>query len=216
MMINESIYKEKKYVYINNNKEKLIIALNTHNQGDRYAFYNNLTATEESDYLFITDPNNGYYLDDDYGAVYKELIRDIALNYNKNRVCIIGSSMAGYAALHFGSFFGFHIIANNPQVDLDVTYKTSWQDLQYSLNKMPYRPHLRELINGKKPGNIFLIYGQHPMDISNVSAFDEMDFGDVTILKKKVCNTEHGRFFIKDLSNLFFIQNFLINLKGRY
>ncbi|WP_421173019.1 hypothetical protein [Aeromonas sp. 601115] len=211
--MNELVYKSKKYVYKKYGFNKLLIVMNTHNQGERYFGYNSLTNEPQSDLLFITDPNNSYYLDDDQGEIYLDLISDISKNYCKDNVCIFGTSMAGYAALLFGSKLGFHIIASNPQLDFDVTYKLSWENLRESLSKINKKINIADVYNdGYNGGNIFFIYGEHRLDIANADIFKSLDFNEKVVVLKKVKSVEHG-FFIKDLNNLFYIQDKLISFK---
>ncbi|HDZ8856109.1 MULTISPECIES: hypothetical protein [Aeromonas] len=211
--MNELIYKSKKYVHEKYGFDKLLIVMNTHNQGDRYFGYSTLTHEPKSDLLFITDPSNGYYLDDNQGADYLELITNISRNYDKDKVCIFGTSMAGYAALFFGSKLGFHIIASNPQLDFDITYKLSWENLRDSLDKIKNKINISDIYSsGYNGGNIFFIYGEHRLDIANADIFKSLDFNEKVVIIKKIKSIEHG-FFIKDLNNLFYIQNKLISFK---
>lgn len=211
--MNELIHKNKKYVYEKYGHDRLLIILNTHNQGDRYFGYTSLTSAPKSDLLFITDPNNGYYLDDDQGHTYAELLANISSSYNINNVCIFGTSMAGYAALLFGSRLGFHIIASNPQLDFDITYKLSWENLRESLDKITNKIDIKDEIRNKyNGGNIFFIYGEHRLDLANAEIFKSIDLSERLVMMKKVKSLEHG-FFIKDLNNLFYIQEQLISFK---
>lgn len=211
----EAIFKGKRYVYKNYGTNRLLIILNTHNQGDRYFGFSGLTKSPKSDLLFLTDPTNRYYLDDDFGGGYIELIKIIAERYDSSCVCIFGTSMAGYAALHFGSILGLHIIASNPQLDLNLTYRLSWENLRNSIDKMDARPHIKELIKDTNPRSVFLIHGEHRLDVANADVFNQINFGECTIIKKRVISMEHG-FFIHDLDNIFFIQDMLMNLKDSY
>jgi|SRR5471030_926110 len=206
--MNELIYNEKKYAYERYGSEQLLIILNTHNQGDKYFGYATLTANAKSDLLFITDPNNSYYLENDDGNAYKELIIKISDNYPSGKVTIFGTSMAGYAALFFGSQLGFNIILSNPQLDLNVTYELSWPNLRETISKIPNKIPLSEFIGDSySGGNIYIIYGAHRIDLANFNIFNQMKFGEKLIIKKHVKSIEHG-FFLK-LESLYEIQKIL-------
>lgn len=212
--MNELIFKNKKYAYEQYGNNSLLVILNTHNQGEKYFGYASLTKNPKSDLLFITDPNNSYYLDNDNGETYKELLINISEKYDKKRITIFGTSMAGYAALYFGSQLGFNIITSNPQIDLDVSYEISWPNLRETLSKIENKISLKTFIsNNYRGGNIFIIYGQHRMDIANYKLFCEIDFGEKLIIKKHINSIEHG-FFLR-LETLHEIQFLLENIENR-
>lgn len=206
--MNESTYKDKKYAHEKYGHDNLLIVLNTHNQGNRYFGYATLTKLAESDLLFITDPNNSYYLDDDDGQIYKELILNITKDYSIEKVFIFGTSMAGYAALFYGSQLGFHIIASNPQLDLDITYNLSWPSLRETISKIPNKIPLKEFISGKYKGrSIYIIYGNHRVDIANYNIFNSIDFGETLIIKKHINSVAHG--FFLEVGTIYEIQKLL-------
>jgi len=207
-MISELVYNEKKYSYGKFGYEKLLIVLNTHNQGDKYFGYATLCKNPKSDLLFITDPNNSYYLDNDKGMTYKNLILEIARNYNKENVYIFGTSMAGYASLFFGSQLGYNIITSNPQLDLDLTSELSWPNLRETISKLPQKISLKEqLSDNYSGGSIYIIYGNHRIDMANFKIFEKINFGETLIIKKHIQSIEHG-FFI-EIESLYEIQNLL-------
>lgn len=212
--MNELIYKNKKYIHEQYGSDSLLIVLNTHNQGEKYFGYATLTKKTNSDLLFITDPNNSYYLDKDNGEIYKELLIKISEKYEKKKITIFGTSMAGYAALYFGSQLGFHIITSNPQIDLDMSFEISWPNLRETLSKIENKISLKKFIGDNyHGGNIFIIYGKHRMDLANYKLFCEINFGEKAIIKKHINSIEHG-FFLR-LETLNEIQFLLENIENK-
>jgi len=143
----EKIFDNKRFVYIKGCAEKnksLIVSMSTHNGGERYFGFRALIDSQSADLLFVTDPNNSYYLEDDEGDGYKRLFLSIVSNYAPNRVSFFGSSMAGYAALYHSSFFGANAIVSNPQLNFAITLKNCWSDLKKTINKLSYKSNLEE------------------------------------------------------------------------
>lgn len=197
---NEHIYKNKKYVYINNHSEHLIIVLNTHNQGDRYFGYKTLAEGEtDVDLLFLVDANNKYYLDNDKGKTYLDLIENIIKNYDLEKVSIFGTSMAGFAALHFAMELKLNVIAINPQINLSSAEKLAWPKLRDTLSNLDSHYDLESSIIQKYSGqSIFLTFGQHRLDKQAYKEFIALNLANVSIIVRLIDSIEH-KFFLNDL-----------------
>lgn len=210
--MNELSYTSKKYAYEKYGHDNLLIVLNTHNQGSKYFGYATLTRNPKSDLLFITDPNNSYYLDNDDGKTYKELLIEISKKYATEKVTIFGTSMAGYAALFFGSQLGFNIILSNPQLDLQLTSDISWPNLRETISKIPNKIKLKEFIGDIYSGGaIYIIYGDHRIDLANFEIFNQIEFGQNIVIKKHIKSIEHG--FFLEIESLFEIQKKLMSFE---
>lgn len=198
---NEREYKNKKYVHIENGSDHLVIILNTHNQGDRYFGYKTISESNKKvDLLFIVDPYNKYYLDDNEGETYKELIEYIAKNYLKDNISIFGTSMAGYAALYFGITLKLNIIAINPQINLDSAKKLAWPQLKETLTNLTCSCDLEKLIVQQYSGqSIFLTFGQHRLDKQAYSEFMNLCIKDMIVNIRLIDSLEH-KFFLSDLT----------------
>ena len=212
-MINESVFLGKKLVHHKIGSDKLLIVLNTHNQGEKYFGFSTLVENAKSDILFLTDPNNSYYLDNDLGSKYIKIISHFVDQYDTSKCCIFGTSMAGYAALYIGSELNLNIIASNPQVNIDLTVEKSWDDLRNSISKINNYHNLDYLFRDKFNGrNVYLIYGEHRLDIANAELLLSLPIYNSLIIRKKINDKSHG-FFIKDLNLLFDIQDLLLSIK---
>ncbi|MFY0642113.1 MAG: hypothetical protein JXR16_13765 [Bermanella sp.] len=199
----EKEFKNKKYCYVQNGSSDLLIVLNTHNQKDRYFGYNSINnSIKDIDLLFLVDPNNKYYLDADEGKVYKELLAEILLNYKSSDVSIVGTSMAGFAALHFGMEFGLNVVAINPQLNLDSAYELAWDDLKNTLSNLESKLNIEELILKKYSGQtLFFVFGGHRLDLQAYNEFLSLDMSDVSFYIRRIESPAH-KFFLSDLGYL--------------
>ena len=83
----------RKYLYVpKEGSSKLLILLSAHNQGNRYFLLKSFISNQKYNLLFITNPENNWYLDDNFGESYIKLIKYISDKYDKNNVFIFGSS----------------------------------------------------------------------------------------------------------------------------
>ena len=199
----EGAYKNKKYVHIKNSSDHLLIILNTHNQGDKYFGYKTITESNKNvDLLFMVDPNNKYYLDDNQGETYKELIEYIAKNYRRDKVSIFGTSMAGFASLYFGMILKLNVIAINPQINLDSAKELAWPELKKTLSNLSCSCDLEKLIVEEYSGqSLFLTFGQHRLDKQAYTEFMALSVKNIIVNIRLVDSLEH-KFFLSDLSYL--------------
>lgn len=90
----------------NKKSKELLIIANTHvnNPLKRENFLGLMLYTKNPpcDLLFIKDPNNSYYLDDDLGETYQKLLKYYIEDYEVSNITFFGASMSGFAALYHG------------------------------------------------------------------------------------------------------------------
>lgn len=182
----------------------LIIAMSTHNFGDRYYFIRGLAENQKTSLLFVTDPKNTYYFEDDNGASYERLFSTFVKKYGAAHVTFFGSSMSGYAALYYGFKLKANVIASNPQVNFDVSYEHAWNDLRVTLDKVKSAwINLDELLyNAVFESVFYIIYGDFPMDIHNIEALQKKFIGKGRMYYEKMQDKEHG-FYLKDPNQVF-------------
>lgn len=112
----------KKCIYLRNNSQDVIVSFNCHNGHPNYFKYNSLYTDNKYDYIFLNDKNT-WYLDDDKGETYQQILKTLLETYDKKRVTFFGSSMGAYGALYHGLLLGANVIASNPQINKHVTLK---------------------------------------------------------------------------------------------
>jgi hypothetical protein len=152
--------------------------------------------------LFLVDPNNKYYLDADEGFVYKSLINLISADYDPQCVSIFGTSMAGYGAILFGLWFGFNVIAVNPQINLSSAYELAWPKLKKTLGNLDSNIHLEDEFIAQYAGQpLFLVIGNHRLDIQAFNEFLALEIPDVSFIVRRVDSMEH-KFFVNNLCYL--------------
>ncbi|MFC6167568.1 hypothetical protein [Acinetobacter terrestris] len=212
----EALFENKKYIYIPYNIEEnlnksLIIAMSTHNFGERYFFLKSLVSEQKCSLLFIKDPLNTYYLEKDKGESYKKMLKPFIDKYGASHVTFFGSSMAGYAALNYGLFFDTNIIVSNPQINFELSYESAWKDLKVTLDRVRNEWVDIDLFIKNKEVNSAIYYacGDYPMDKLNLDFFKKIDFKKILFYLNKIEDDKHG-FYFKNVENVFKIHNFLI------
>lgn len=205
----------KKYFLKDNNSENLLIVLNTHNQKNRYFGFKTLVSgIDDIDILFITDPNNKYYLDSNRGESYRNLLSEVICKYKVENVSIFGTSMAGFAALYFGLYFNINIISVNPQIDLKASTDLAWPDLKKSLMNLESEVDIYNYFRKNyREQSIYIVFGRHRLDERAKSDFLKIanEF-EVNYVINFVDSIEH-KFFISDL--LYLRDIHFLNKKNR-
>ncbi len=166
----EQVVLGRKCIHLKRNQKHLIVSMTTHNNFEKYQ---SLIAFSDIPYdvLFITNPTNSYYLEDDLSASYFQFLLPFIEQYGAENILFFGSSMAGYGALRFALHFGANAIVCNAQVDFELTKKTCWPNLLQSINKISTTENLAQMIP-KSNTFIHFAFGQHPMDLANQQAFE--------------------------------------------
>lgn len=207
----EKVHLDKKYIHRKTGSGHLLIILNIHNQGEKYFGLKQISdGIKDMDLLFLVDSNNKYYLDDDEGARYKDIIRNIISEYDVTNVSIFGTSMAGFAALHFGMLFSLNVIAINPQIRLDTACNLAWPDLKITLSTLESKIDLIEIIKERYNGQpLYLVFGKHRLDLQAHNEFNSIDINDMSLVIRTVNSVEH-KFFLTNLKSLSQIHHLLI------
>lgn len=184
----------------------MLILLSAHNQGNRYFLLKSFISNQKYNLLFITNPENNWYLDDNLGESYIKLIKNISDEYDKNNVFIFGSSMAGYAAIHFAVKLDVNCLTCNPQVNLNLSMDYGWYELNKNISKIVSKRKalpLEELLNkGIYNGVMCIVHGHAPIDVANV----ELILGSSATVRKLLVYTldtdDHAMPFGRDVEKV--------------
>ncbi|WP_177440569.1 hypothetical protein [Pseudomonas sp. Irchel 3H3] len=153
--------------------EKLLIVMSTHNHGDRYMALRSFTENQVCDLLFVTDPNNTWYLDQDNGESFQRVISHYIKNYKPENTFLFGSSMSGYGAILHALKLDLNAIAFNPQINLDITKNYAWPELiEHIDNLNGNHTKIEDIVhNTWKNSAIYLIHGHDDIDVINATLF---------------------------------------------
>lgn len=151
----------------------LIVSLATHNNKGKFAAVKSLYNETEYDLLFLADKSNSYYLENDSGKRYKNIVSKFVHNYVSSNIIFFGSSMAGYSAIDFALFFNSNAIVNNPQVNLDTSLNSAWKELKDNICKIKYKVNLdsRTYVTPYRNSVIASLFGRHELDKVNMPHF---------------------------------------------
>jgi hypothetical protein len=194
----------------------LVVAMSTHNFQNRYYFLKGLLSVQRCSLLFLTDPTNSYYLEDDQGAGYQRLLEPYVQRYGAASVTLFGSSMAGYGAIYHGTKLNTNVIASNPQINLEASYEYAWDDLKKTLTKAKDPVKLNEFIPvALRDTIIYLAYGDHPMDKLKVKLLLDMPLSQGRIYLQKLKDPDHG-FYFKDPRQVFTAHQLLCYARNNF
>jgi len=208
----ERIHLNKKYYFLPSNtvdKKSLLIVMSTHNQKDRYFFFKKIKELNyrSADVIFVTDPNNSYYLEKDMGETYLNFFEFILNGYENSSVSFFGSSMSGFAALFYSIRLGCSAIVNNPQVDLRESLDHAWPDLKHTLSNV-CSLDLNIISHEQILGSCFVVSGKHPMDSMNRKKLDVSSSLFNTYISKTVNDVSHG-FYFNNCEDIFIIHQLI-------
>lgn len=191
----------KKHVYIDLGADRLFITTTPFNGGDNYSALLTHSKIPGYNHLFVNDPGNGFYLDDDAGAGYRRLIAFYVSQFHPSRVVIWGTSMGGYAALRWGLEFGTSVITNCPQVCLDLSLQHAWPQLREALQRIPQFVDVPDVVvHPDRDICIYYLQGRHPLDEANTAALlDHLRHHPRVHLQRKV---------VEDSNHILFFRNF--------
>lgn len=166
---------DSRLLYIENNESvKLLVVLSTHNQKNTLFAVRKILSSFTTNLLFLTDYHNSYYLENrdniEQTTYYREICKYVE-KFGAENITIFGSSMAGYAAIKFGTMFDLNVIATNPQLDLEVSYPFAWKELRETFKKVN---HFSPISVNQYAGKILVFFGYHPMDCVNHDLFTEI------------------------------------------
>lgn len=180
----------KKYLYVPlEGSDQLLVLLSAHNQKGKYFLLRSFLENQKYNLLFITDQFNTWYLDDDFGGTYKNIISTVIEKFSRKNVYVFGSSMAGYGAIHFALHFKVNCLACNPQVNLEVSMDYSWHELSMNMGKLvlPRKtvPLDRLYDITYYDGVMCIVHGHAPIDVANV----ELILGSSSPVRKLIIYT---------------------------
>ena len=205
---NERILSGKKYLFVECvGSKKILVLLSAHNQGNKYFLLRSFLENQRFNLLFITDPDNSWYLDADFGEKYLEIINSITCNYKKEDVYIFGSSMAGYAAINFAVNLNVNALVCNPQVNLELSLDYGWYELNKNIKKLTSNNKalaLEKLLNNTFfDKTICIVHGHAPIDVANV----ELILGSSAPVRKLLVYTidtdDHAMPFGRDVHKVY-------------
>lgn len=205
---NEKTISDKKYLFVEcEGSNKVLVLLSAHNQGDKYFLLRSFLENQKFNLLFITDPDNSWYLNDDFGAKYIEIISSVISNYKKEDAYIFGSSMAGYAAINFAVQLNINALVCNPQVNLDLSLDYGWYDLNKNIKKLTSNNKavaLERLLNNTFfDKTMCIVHGHAPIDVTNV----ELILGSSAPVRKLLVYTldtdDHAMPFGRDVQKVY-------------
>ena len=195
------------------NSEELIVVFNSHNHKNRYFQLNSLTAEQQTNLLFLADPENKYFLDDDDGLNYSKLLDKYIQRFSESKTTFYGHSMGGFAALYFGIMKNVNILTSMPQVDLIESYKHAWSDLKKTLTHVKSDINLPQYIrNNIKDSVIYLIYGNHDLDKANSDILINTLKLKGRIYLHKSETSQHD-FLLHDTKKIYYIHNLLCMMR---
>lgn len=154
--------------------KRLLVSLATHNNKGRFAGLEGLAKHFPGDLLCLVDPDNTYYLEADRGRRFKETVAEFLEPYARSEVFFFGASMAGYAAIDMALTFEANAVVNNPQLNLDRTVRSCWEELRRNILKIPHRRNLEETPPPASPTVIGALMGRHPIDRENMDALFDL------------------------------------------
>ena len=208
VQLHEKELKGKKYLFVpKEGCDRVLILLSAHNQGDKYFLLRSFVEKDKYNLLFITDPGNSWYLNDDFGSSYVQLIRSVLVNFDAKKCYIFGSSMAGYAAINFAVQLGIHALICNPQVDLNLTLDYGWYELNKNIAKLTSKrlnSDLGKLLNESMYDKVMcIVHGHAPIDVANV----ELILGSAAPVRKLLVYTldtdDHSMPFGRDVDKVY-------------
>lgn len=163
-----------KYKYCKTaNADSLLVVLSAFNQ-DKFMGYKTLKDSKQNkfSFLFLTDPLNTYYLNNNLGLDYFNLLDNYIPLYDPKNIIFHGSSMSGFAAIFMAIKYNANFIVNNPQIDLalSISPELCWQDLRKAISVIEPKLDLpKYLMENYKDSCGYIIHGYHRLDLANIN-----------------------------------------------
>lgn len=202
---NEQVISGKRVLYAKVDTEKhsqnLLIVMSAHNHGEKYMALRSFLSKQTCDLLFITDPKNTWYLDDDNGASFESTISHFAKNYEDRNVFLFGSSMSGYGAILHALRLNFNAIASNPQINLDITKDYSWPELVDHISKINGNHTNIEFIAPStwRDSAVYVIHGHDDIDVINAKLLVNSIPNNRKLIIQTVDSDAHTFYFGKNV-----------------
>lgn len=217
----ETVVLGKKVLFVPSNAaegpKKLLIVMSAHNQGTKYMALRSFLENQLCDLLFVSDPKNSWYLDEDYGETYQNVLKHFAKNYEPENVFLFGSSMSGYGAILHALKLNANAIASNPQVNLDISKDYAWDELKEHLDDLGGKHiNIDEHLNALwRDSAIYLIHGHDEIDVINVGLLSQSTPPNKKMIIQTLDLDTHVMFFGKDVSYVYSAMDLLSNFRSR-
>jgi len=169
------------------------------------------------DLLFITDPNNSWYLDDDFGETYQKVIKHFSSRYEEGSVCFFGSSMSGYGAIYHALQINANAIASNPQINLNISKDYAWDELRLHIEELGRRHVNLDEVAAKlwRDSAIYLIHGHDDIDTINADLFLRSAPPNKKIIIQTLDLDTHVMFFGKKVTYVYEAMDLLGRFRDR-
>ncbi|WP_030128437.1 hypothetical protein [Pseudomonas sp. QTF5] len=216
---NEQIVLGKKVLFIplnkGSNSEKLLIVMSAHNQGGKYMALRSFLENQICDLLFISDPKNSWYLDEDNGETFSRTINLFTEAYAPHATFLFGSSMSGYGAILHAFRLNANAIASNPQINLDITKDHAWPELKEHINDIGgNHTNLDEVAHSEwNDSAIYVIHGHDDMDIINVDLLSRSTPPNKKLIIQTLDIDLHILFFGKEVDYIYKIMDLLYKFR---
>lgn len=197
------------------NSEKLLIVMSAHNQGKKYMALRSFLENQICDLLFITDPKNSWYLDNDNGETYLKALSFFTEAYAPHAIFLFGSSMSGYGAIFHAFKLNANAIASNPQINLDITKDYAWPELIDHINEIDgHHTNLDEIANTAwNDSAIYIIHGHDDIDIINVELLARTTPPNKKIIIQTLDIDSHTTIFGKEVNYIYKVMDLLFKFR---
>ncbi|WP_095143175.1 hypothetical protein [Pseudomonas sp. Irchel s3b6] len=212
---NESIVSGKRTLFVRLNRkkysERLLIVMSAHNHGEKYMALRSFLEKQTCDLLFITDPKNSWYLDEDNGESFERVIYNYSKNYDNKNVFLFGSSMSGYGAILHALKLNLNAIASNPQINLNITKDYAWPELIEHINDLNGNHINIEKIAGAiwKDSAIYIIHGHDDIDTINANLLINTKPDNKKLIIQTVDVDSHVLYFGKNIEYVYDVMELL-------
>ncbi len=196
--------------------ERLLVVMSAHNQGVKYMNLRGFLKNQRYDLLFITDPDNTWYLDDDIGCGYLSILSEKIKNYDAKNVFLFGSSMSGYSAILFALKLNLNAISVNPQINLDVSKDYSWDELKFHIDNIPGE-HINIdewCIKNWHDSVVYLMHGHDDIDVVNAKLLLNAMPSRRKVIVQTVGLDCHTMFFGKNVEQIYEIIDLISLYRG--
>lgn len=196
--------------------ERLLVVMSAHNQGGKYMALRSFLENQKCDLLFISDPKNSWYLDDDQGGAFSNAIGLFAKHYVPHSVFLFGSSMSGYGAIFHAFKLNANAIASNPQVNLDITKDYAWPELVEHITEIGCdHINLDEIAADEwKDSAVYVIHGHDEIDTINVELLTRAAPPNKKLIVQTLDVDSHVMFFGKEVGYVYAVIDLLSSFRS--
>ena len=216
---NEQTILGKKVLFVplnkGSNSEKLLIVMSAHNQGGKYMALRSFLENQICDLLFISDPKNSWYLDEDNGETFLKTLKLFTEAYAPHATFLFGSSMSGYGAILHAFRLNANAIASNPQVNLDITKDYAWPELIEHINEIGgHHTNLDEIAHSQwNDSAVYVIHGHDDIDIINVELLSRATPPNKKLIIQTLDIDSHIMFFGKEVDYIYKVMDLLFKFR---